>query len=225
MASLVLCRSFSQTIEHSPYLCLPRFGRTKPIRPMGIGSGWRVIYHFLWRDVVTHCQFLWEFIAEVMTTALWWNIRLLNFVLNVFHRSPLLKWYWWYWWSRTYSRIEYCFFHTDKPQSWFHTTLIALSLFIMVKYNLHLMFWYMSCIEFIMIDVTLYFINYDVAWLTLNKVSCCQRVPGQLNNAQIYRKTSSISRTKSQSLNVSCILAQLSSFNPLKPAVELRMKM
>ena len=41
----------------------------------------------------------------------------------------------------------------------------------------------------------------------------------------IYRKTSSISRTKSQSLNVSCILAQLSSLNPLKPAVELRMKM
>ena len=29
-----------------------------------------------------------------------------------------------------------------------------------------------------------------------------------------YRKTSSINRTKSQSLNVSCILAQLSSLNP-----------
>ena len=40
-----------------------------------------------------------------------------------------------------------------------------------------------------------------------------------------YRKTSSISRTKSQSLNVSCILAQLSSLNPLKPGVKLRMKM
>ena len=40
-----------------------------------------------------------------------------------------------------------------------------------------------------------------------------------------YRKTSSISRTKSQSLNVSCILAQLSSFNPLKPGVKMRMKM
>ena len=40
-----------------------------------------------------------------------------------------------------------------------------------------------------------------------------------------YRKTSSISRTESQSLNVSCILAQLSSLNPLKPAVELRMKL
>ena len=35
----------------------------------------------------------------------------------------------------------------------------------------------------------------------------------------IYRKTSSISRTKSQSLNVSCIIAQLSSLNPLKPRV------
>ena len=41
----------------------------------------------------------------------------------------------------------------------------------------------------------------------------------------IYRKTSSISRTKSQSLNVSFILAQLSSLNPLKAGVKLRMKM
>ena len=40
-----------------------------------------------------------------------------------------------------------------------------------------------------------------------------------------YRKTSSISRTKFQNLNVSCILLQLSSLNPLKPAVKLRMKM
>ena len=40
-----------------------------------------------------------------------------------------------------------------------------------------------------------------------------------------YRKTSSISRTKSQNLNVSCIPLQLSSLNPLKPGVKLRMKM
>ena len=40
-----------------------------------------------------------------------------------------------------------------------------------------------------------------------------------------YRKTSSISRTKSPSLNVSCILVQLSLQNPLKPVVKLRMKM
>ena len=39
------------------------------------------------------------------------------------------------------------------------------------------------------------------------------------------RKTSSISRTKSQNLNVSRILLQLSSLNPLKPGVKLRMKM
>ena len=39
-----------------------------------------------------------------------------------------------------------------------------------------------------------------------------------------YRKTSSISRTKSESLNVSCILLQLSSPIPLKPGVKLRMK-
>ena len=40
-----------------------------------------------------------------------------------------------------------------------------------------------------------------------------------------YRETSSLSRTKSQNLNVSCILLQLSSLNPLKPCVKLRMKM
>ena len=40
-----------------------------------------------------------------------------------------------------------------------------------------------------------------------------------------YRKTSSISRTKFQSLNVSCILLQLSSLNPLNSSVKLRMKM
>ena len=40
-----------------------------------------------------------------------------------------------------------------------------------------------------------------------------------------YRKTSSINRIKSQNLNVSCILLQLSSLNPLKPGVKLRMKM
>ena len=40
-----------------------------------------------------------------------------------------------------------------------------------------------------------------------------------------YRKTSSISCTKSQNLNVSCILLQLSSLHSLKPGVKLRMKM
>ena len=40
-----------------------------------------------------------------------------------------------------------------------------------------------------------------------------------------YRKTSSISRTKSPNLNVSCILLQLSSLNPLKPGVKLKKKM
>ena len=40
-----------------------------------------------------------------------------------------------------------------------------------------------------------------------------------------YRKTSSISRTKSQNLNVSCIVLRLSSLNPSKPGVKLRMKM
>ena len=44
-------------------------------------------------------------------------------------------------------------------------------------------------------------------------------------NNVYHRKASSISRTESKSLNVSCILAQLSSPNPLNPGVKLRMKM
>ena len=40
-----------------------------------------------------------------------------------------------------------------------------------------------------------------------------------------YRKTSSISRTKFQNVNVYCILMQLSSLNSLKPGVKLIMKM
>ena len=42
---------------------------------------------------------------------------------------------------------------------------------------------------------------------------------------EYYRKTSRISRTKFQNLNVYCILLQWSSLNPLKPGVKLRMKM
>ena len=40
-----------------------------------------------------------------------------------------------------------------------------------------------------------------------------------------YRKTPSISRTKFENLNLSSILLPLSSLNPLKPGVKLRMKM
>ena len=40
-----------------------------------------------------------------------------------------------------------------------------------------------------------------------------------------YRKTSSISRTKSQNVDASCIVLRLSSLNPLKPGVKLRTKM
>ena len=36
----------------------------------------------------------------------------------------------------------------------------------------------------------------------------------------MYRKISSISRTKFQNLDVSCILLHLSSLNPLKPGVK-----
>ena len=49
-------------------------------------------------------------------------------------------------------------------------------------------------------------------------------IPARLSN-YTYRKTSSISRTKYQNLNVSCFLLQWSLPNPLKPGVKLRMKM
>ena len=40
-----------------------------------------------------------------------------------------------------------------------------------------------------------------------------------------YRKVSNIRRTKSQNLNASRLILQLSLPNPLKPGVKLRMKM
>ena len=59
----------------------------------------------------------------------------------------------------------------------------------------------------------------DVCWLVC---VCVLFIACQFS---IYRKTSSISRTKSQNINVSCILLQLCPLNPLKPGVGLRMKM
>ena len=50
-----------------------------------------------------------------------------------------------------------------------------------------------------------------------------QRKKAQQNGT--HRKTSSISRTKSQNLNVYCIPLQLSSLNILKPRIKMRMKM
>ena len=47
----------------------------------------------------------------------------------------------------------------------------------------------------------------------------------QIEGEEEYRKTSSISRTKSPNLNVSCLALQLSLPNPLKPGIKLRMKM
>ena len=60
------------------------------------------------------------------------------------------------------------------------------------------------------------------------QTECDERLVLILRNDQgqrMYRKTSIISRTKSQNLNVSCILLQLSSLNPPKPCVKLKMKM
>ena len=51
-----------------------------------------------------------------------------------------------------------------------------------------------------------------------------KRLTDYLVSAKLkYRQTSSVSRTKSQSLNASCILLQLSSLDPLKPGIKLRM--
>ena len=56
-----------------------------------------------------------------------------------------------------------------------------------------------------------------------------QEVPSTISMDKVllwnYSKTSSISCTKSQSFNVSCMYLQLSSISPLKPGVELKMKM
>ena len=75
-------------------------------------------------------------------------------------------------------------------------------------------------------------------WISHTKVQKCEFVMMHLllfghfdktidlpEKLDTYRKTSCISRTKFQTLNVSCILMQLSSLNPLKPGVKLRMKM
>ena len=51
------------------------------------------------------------------------------------------------------------------------------------------------------------------------------RYGGIVGDAEVYRKTSSISRIKSQNLNVSRLLLQWPLPNPLKPGVKLRMKM
>ena len=62
-------------------------------------------------------------------------------------------------------------------------------------------------------------VNYDYFWVAE------QHGYYFAGNIFKYRKTSSISRTKSQNLNVSCFLLQRSLPNPLKPGVKLRMKM
>ena len=86
-------------------------------------------------------------------------------------------------------------------------------------------------------DLRCYHAHYDVTlmWrIVINYISVLTLFPqGQFIFKQvnwfvtvvIYRKTSSISQTKSQNINVSCIPLQLSSLNPLKPCVKLRIKM
>ena len=70
-----------------------------------------------------------------------------------------------------------------------------------------------GCVYFLYVFLKL---NEYVEHVLLNALKC---------TAYITSKTPSISRTKSQNLNASCILLQLSSSNPLKPGVKLRMKM
>ena len=57
-----------------------------------------------------------------------------------------------------------------------------------------------------------------IQWLRCGTVyALLRRMFGDFPEIKHYRKTSSINLTKSQNLNVSCIILQLSSLNPLKP--------
>ena len=61
--------------------------------------------------------------------------------------------------------------------------------------------------------------------LSIVNCPCWEHDITSLRTINNYRKTSSISRTKSQNLNVSHIVLQLSLPNPLKPGVKSSMKM
>ena len=60
-------------------------------------------------------------------------------------------------------------------------------------------------------------------------VTSCNHIWGSTymhkSNLQDYRKISNIRRTKSQNLNVSRLVLQLSLSNPMKPGVKSKMKM
>ena len=67
---------------------------------------------------------------------------------------------------------------------------------------------------------------YTVAKAAFAKVILFNGLPTEvMNRFDTYRKTSSISRSKPQNLNVSHLVLQLSLPNSLKPNVKLRMKM
>ena len=76
-------------------------------------------------------------------------------------------------------------------------------------------------------EVMIDWIKEKFFWTLKWKLHCQSLEPEKLmpESNYWYRKTSRISRTKSKSLNVSCILLQLSSLNLLKPGVKFRMKM
>ena len=66
--------------------------------------------------------------------------------------------------------------------------------------------------------------NIFPGWLHSGQVSVLDRT--QCIEAETkYRKISNIRRTKSQNLNVSRLVLQLSLSNPMKPGVKSRMKM
>ena len=72
----------------------------------------------------------------------------------------------------------------------------------------------------IMINIT--DISFEIQ--TFSDINVNHTVTTCLVGVGIYRKTSGISRTKSQNLYISCLLLQWSLPNPLKPGVKLRMK-
>ena len=63
-------------------------------------------------------------------------------------------------------------------------------------------------------------------YITIDNAAChTKRWLSYVMSFSYYRKVSNIRRTKSQNLNASRLILQLSLPNPLKPGVKLRMKM
>ena len=75
------------------------------------------------------------------------------------------------------------------------------------------------------VPITIQFINAEYAIPLVTRPQWVNSLaPGKFAWNFKYRQLSNIRRTKSQNLNVSCLVLQLSVPNPLKPSVKKRMK-